>query len=261
MDFDQLDKLANTLDGQVYIEFIFHKLFDDPNAEFESDRHTTWTFPECWLARYWLNYMVHGYTLKDSTVLDLGANLNFYAAWCLLSGARQVHTVEGDSFRHQLGVEYINLRNLQDRCTSQLATINEFMATHAGQHYDVVFLQDVLYYLNNPVEVLSFIKNQIKPRWFFLEVSVCNDTTPHGHCELWYPGTQSENIQAVSDQGRPPLAMMPSRMALRNMIEFVGWKIVSYYDYQDFIGHGESPPRRQGLKDYYLLENDFSQEN
>lgn len=256
MDFDQLDQLANTLDDHGYVEYIFHKLFTDPTAEFQGlDHHTAWKYPECWHARYWLNYIQHGYTLKDARVLDLGANLNFYSAWCLLNGARSSHAVEGDPTRYQLGKEYIGLRNLQNQCTTQLATVNEFMQSYNGEKYDVVFLQDVLYYLNNHTEVLSFIKDTIKPKYFFLESTVVNDVTTNGHLEVWYPGVDTKNIQSVIENGKHPLGMFPSRLALRNMIDHDNWKIISYYDYQDFVGHGESPPRKAGLKDYYLLEN------
>lgn len=256
MDWNQLAKLTTTLDDHGYIEYIFHRLFNDPTAEFQGlSGHTAWRYPECWLARYWLNYVVHGYTLKDASVLDLGANLNFYSAWCLLNGADRAHAVEGDAVRFQLGQEYIALRGLQDRCTTQLATVNKFMQSYQREHYNVVFLQDVLYYLNNHVEVLSFIKDVIKPKYFFLEVSVVADTTENGHSEIWYPSVDTKNIQSVVENGKNPLSMMPSRLALRNMIDYTGWQVVSYYDYQDFIGHGESPPRKSGLKDYYLLEN------
>ena len=257
MDFDQLTKLANTLDDHGYVEYIFHKLFNDPTATFQGlEHHTAWKYPECWHARYWLNYIQHGYTLKDASVLDLGANLNFYSAWCLLNGARSAHAVEGDTTRHQLGKEYIGLRNLQDRCTTQLATVNEFMQSYNGEKYDVVFLQDVLYYLNNHTEMLSFIKDTIKPKYFFLESTVVNDITENGHLEVWFPGVDTKNIQSVIENGKHPLGMFPSRLALRNMIDHNNWKIISYYNYQDFVGHGESPPRKAGLKDYYLLEND-----
>jgi hypothetical protein len=256
MDFDQLSALANTLDDHGYIEYIFHRLFNDPSAEFQGlSAHTAWRYPECWLARYWLNYVVHGYTLKNASVLDLGANLNFYSVWCLLNGASCAHAVEGDAVRSKLGQEYITLRNLQDRCTTQLATVNEFMQLYKGERYDVVFLQDVLYYLNNHIEVLLFIKDVIKPKFFFLEVSVVADITENGHSEVWYPGVDTKNIQSVLENGKNPLAMMPSRIALRNMIDYTGWKIINYYDYKDFVGHGESPPRKSGMKDYYLLES------
>jgi len=51
------------------------------------------------------------------------------------------------------------------------------------------------------------------------------------------------------------MAMTPSRNALNALIAAANWEIVFYYDYHDFIGHGESPPRKQGKKNFYVLKN------
>lgn len=256
MDFNQLTLLASTLTDHEYVGYIFHKLFDNPNAKFQKvDHYDAWKYPKCWLARYWLNYVYHGYTLKDASILDLGANLNFYSAWCLANGARSVHAVEGDPTRYQLGKEYISLRNLENSCTTQLSTINQFIKSYNGEKYDVVFLQDVLYYLNNHVEILSFIKNVIKPKYFFLESTVVDDESDDGHLKIWYPSVDTKNMQSVTENNKKPLGMIPSRLALRRMIEHTDWNVISYYDYKDFVGHGESLPRKAGMKDYYLLEN------
>jgi hypothetical protein len=75
-----------------------------------------------------------------------------------------------------------------------------------------------------------------------------------GHFAVWYPETDTRRIQSFGTTSHN-LALKPSRQALYNVIKNQGWNIISYYDYQDFQGHGESPPRRQGLKDFYLLEN------
>jgi hypothetical protein len=49
--------------------------------------------------------------------------------------------------------------------------------------------------------------------------------------------------------------LMPSRNAIDFFVKDQGWKVKKYYDYQSFIGRGESPPRKAGRKSFYLLEN------
>lgn len=86
-----------------------------------------------------------------------------------------------------------------------------------------------------------------------LQSTVVEDITSQRHFEVWYPETDTKKIQSFGNSSHN-LALKPSRQALFNVIKNQGWNILSYYDYKDFQGHGESPPRRQGLKDFYLLE-------
>ena len=254
MDFDALDDLQNTMQDNLYLEYVFHKLFDNPTWTWEQARQhqPVWHFPECWRARYWLYYSQHQQYLQGARILDLGSNMNFYGTWALLHGAAAVTGIEPDKTRYDLGCEYAALRGVSDHLVTHNISIDTYRA-QCSEHYDVVFLLDVLYYLVNGIDVLTWIRDTVKPRYVFLESTVVEDFAAQGHFEVWYPETDTKKLQSFGNTSHN-LALKPSRQALFNVINNQGWKILSYYDYQDFRGHGESPPRRQGLKDFYLLE-------
>lgn len=260
MDFAELDRIRSQLNDNYYAEYLFHKLFDNPDAQWDESRRDQagWQYPECWLARYYLYYMLHRDYLQDATVLDLGSNLNFYSVWAILNGARHVDAVEPDVVRFNLGKELIDIRHMSHQVTCIQDSIDGFFDSYQGQSYDVVFLLDVFYYLTNGLEVLKFIKEKIRPRYLVIESTVIDDYREQGHFELWYSSTDTKVIQSfksISDQEDARFSLRPSRNALNNIIHNLGWKISSYYTYQDFIGHGESPPRKTGHKNFYMLES------
>lgn len=253
MDFNALHQLKSQLQDSGYVEFIWHKLFDNPEAKFETlDNYTAWNYPECWLARYWLNYIKHGHLIKDKKILEIGSNMNFYSVWAILNGANSVHCIEPVKKRYELGQEYVNLRSKTDSIFTQNQSIEDFIKTYSGEKYDIVYFQDVLYYLHNPLEVLHFIENILKPKLLFLETTVATSDNDQGYFDLWQPKTSVEKMQSWKKD--IPFGLEPSRIALKKIINNSNWKILTYYDYKDFIGHGESPPRKEGRKDYYVLE-------
>ena len=256
MDFNKLAELKSTLNDSQYIEYIFHKLFDNPGAEFTPDSHTVWSYPKCWLARYYCYYVLHQNLLKDAKILDLGSNLNFWSVWAILNGASHADCVEPDTTRKSLGDEYIKLRNLSGIVTNTKMSLNEYMQQYNNEPYDVVFFLDVMYYLNNGIDVLAFIKQKVKPKFLFFESSVIDDYCDDGHFEFWKASTNTKNIQSFTNTGEEYTSgLMPSRNALNSVLKYHGWEVLFYYDYHDFIGHGESPPRTAGKKNFYVLKN------
>jgi 2-polyprenyl-3-methyl-5-hydroxy-6-metoxy-1,4-benzoquinol methylase len=259
MDFAALDDLQNTMQDNLYLEYVFHKLFDDPAWTWKQAKQyaPVWTFSECWRARYWLYYHQHREYLQGARILDLASNMNFYGVWALLNGASNVVAVESDETRSKLGQEYVTIRGLQNQLQTHTANIDDYLNQSRHQPFDIVFFMDVMYYLTNGIETLAAIKDRIRPKYVFFESSVVDDHTEHGHYEVWYPSTDTKKIQSFSHSNNEAsrLALKPSRKALYNTIISQGWRIISYYDYKDFVGHGESPPRRSGHKDFYLLEN------
>jgi 2-polyprenyl-3-methyl-5-hydroxy-6-metoxy-1,4-benzoquinol methylase len=257
MDFEKLQNLKHTLGGQNYIEYIYHRFFDNPLAVFDPKSNATWQYPECWLARYHCYYELHKHILNNAKILDLGANLNHYSAWALLNGARHIDCVEPDTTRFNLGQEYLQLRDLDKKSTTSNLSIDQYISQYQGEKYDIVFLLDVLYYLTNAVNIVEFIAKTIKPKFLFLESTVVDDYDIKGHFEVWHPSTNSRRFQYYSSTPGPTdrMAMTPSRNALNALIAAANWEIVFYYDYHDFIGHGESPPRKQGKKNFYVLKN------
>ena len=172
MNFEKISELKEILNDHEYVEFIFHKFYDNPLAVFEPGKHMTWQYPECWMVRYYLYYILHGDLLKDMTVLDLGANFNFYSTWAVLHGAKAAICVEPDLTRYNLGKEYVALRNLDLTIKTLNMSIDEYIEQYQGDSIDVVFFLDVLYYLENAEQVLEFIKQNIKPKYLFLETTV-----------------------------------------------------------------------------------------
>ena len=254
MDFAALDDLKDEMTDSGYVEFIWHKVYGDKDAVFESlDNHKSWHFPECWRARYWLNYVKHGSLFQDANVLEIGSLFNFYSVWSVMAGAKSVHAIEPHKDRYELAKEYVNIRDMASQIKSENASIESFMHNYDGQKYDMVFFQDVMYYLHNPLEVMHFISKTLKPKYLFLETSVVDDFAEDGHFVLHKPNETAMDEFQVWDK-EIMSSLTPSRNALRNLINTYDWKIITYYNYKDFIGHGESPPRKDGRKDYYVLE-------
>lgn len=258
MNFDAIDSLRHQLKDSYYAEYVFHKLFDNSDYTWNQSLKDpkVWTYPDCWLARYYLYYILHDYCFSNATVLDLGSNLNFYSIWAITNGATKSMCVEPDTTRFNLGKELVNIRQLDSKIDCNNISLNDFCADYRGEKYDTVLLLDVFYYLTNGIDILNFIKTQLKPKYLLFESTVINDYSDNGHFELWYPSTDTVKFQSYTNTALPTdnnLALKPSRNALNNIITSMGWKIVNYYTYFDFIGVGESPPRKTGNKNFYVL--------
>ena len=254
MNFARFANIKKSIDSdKANIEYIMHKLFSNPDCQYaEYDKETcVWDYPECWLARYFLYYELHRQIITNSTILDIGANLNLYSRWAITNGARTVDGFEPNAARFALGQEYLKITQMNSNIVITNESIDSFFNNYSGKKYDVVFFLDVFYYLTNGVDVLTFIKEKIKPKFLFFESTVINDTNNNGHFDLWYPAADPKAMQSYKDT----IGLVPSRNALKNIINHMGWKVVTYYDYKDFVGRGESLPRNTGNKDFYLLEN------
>lgn len=255
MDFAALDDLKEKMTDSPYVEFIWHKVFGDRNAVFKNiENHRTWNFPECWRSRYWLNYIKHKDLLKDANILEIGSLFHFYSVWSIMAGAKSVHGLEPHKERHEISKEYVKIRQMTDQIKSENTSIEKFIKNYDGQKYDVVFFQAVMYYLHNPIEVLHFITHTIRPKYLFLETSVAEDVGDNGHFVLHKDNSTATEEFQVWENIEINLSLTPSRNALRKMINTYDWKIITYYNYKDFIGHGEDPPRKAGRIDYYVLE-------
>jgi 2-polyprenyl-3-methyl-5-hydroxy-6-metoxy-1,4-benzoquinol methylase len=258
VDFNTLEKIQPTLDSGT-IEYIYHKFFNNPEYTYSQSLKDpkVWKFPECWLTRYWCYYVINQQVLQNARVLDIGANFNFYGVWALDAGASSVHGIEPDVSRFALGKEYVDIKNYKSQYQLDNWSVNQFMDNYKGEQYDVVFLLDMIYFLTNGIELLQFIKDKVKPKFVFLESTIVQDhsNTSFGHFKLFNATTQSNQFSAFDPDHNTKLSLMPSKNALRNIIELQGWKIICYYDYLDFIGHGESLPRKDGRTNFYVLEN------
>lgn len=258
MNFDKIDDLRHGLDDSHYAEYVFHKLFDNADYTWTQSLKDpkSWTYPDCWLARYYLYYVLHNYCFDNTAVLDLGSNLNFYSIWAVINGAKSSMCVEPDTTRHNLGKELVDIRQLNNKIDCKNMSLNDFCASYRGEKYDTVLLLDVFYYLSNGIDILNFIKNHVKPQYLLFESTVVEDYSDNGHYELWHPSTDTAKFQSYSNAVHPVehnLALRPSRNALNKTITSLGWKIINYYTYSDFVGYGESPPRKAGCKNFYVL--------
>ena len=256
MDFAALSNLEKEMPHSGYVEYIFYKSKDNKNAIFEKlENYDKWQYPECWKARYWLNYIKHGNLLKNKNILEIGSNFNFQSVCSINAGAKSVHGLEPHVERFDLGNEYVSLKKLSDQITNSNISFEEYMENYDGKKYDVIFFQDVLYYLQNPLKVMRFIKKYLKPKILFLESTVVDDINENGHFQLITENLLDTIESQIWANDEGTLSLCPSRNVLRNIINSHGWKILTYYNYKDFIGHGESAPRKNGKKDYYILEN------
>lgn len=259
MDFKALDDLKHKLDDSEYVEYIFHRLFDNPDVEFVPGKHTSWAYPECWLARYWLYFVKNKHLIENANVLDIGSNLSFYSVWAALNGAKYVFSVEPETVRHRLAMDYVYLRGVNRQVLCCNASADEILDNYHILNridYDVVFFMDVFYYLTNGLDVLQKIKDRVNPKYVFFESSVVEDHCNNGHFEFWAADIDPKKMQSYYQGNRAPnIALMPSRNILHSIIKQQGWKIEFYYDYHDFVGHGESPPRRDGQKCFFVLKN------
>ncbi len=275
INFDELNKL--NMPFLPEINYIFHKFFDKPNLQF-SDYDTStasWEFPECYKLRYYLYYILCKNIIKDATILDLGSNLSFFSVWAAQIGAKEITSIEPNIRRSKLGKELVSICNLTDKITSHTMSINECLRSSADStlttvdnefitvdrhiprkninldRVNVVFMLDVLYYLENGIDVIRHVKEVIRPKYLFLESTVKDDIFENGHFEVWKPKQTDESMMSYTSV----TGLVPSRNAINFFVKDQGWKVKKYYDYQSFIGRGESPPRKSGHKSFYLLEN------
>lgn len=249
---------GETMHDAPYVEYIWHKLLTDPGASFQdSQQHRSWTFPDCWKLRHYLYFFLHGHLLRGKNILDIGSGLNFYSGWALLNGANSCTCVEPDKIRFELGKEYLKIRKLDHNTKLFNLTADQYMVLRNTEKFDVVLLLEVFYYLTNGAELLTQIKQKIKPRYLFLESTVVDDTGPQGHNQVHLASTDSRLEESYSrpDNVAHVEALMPSRNMIRSLINEIGYEIVFYYDYHDFIGMGEDPPRREGKKVFYVLRD------
>ena len=260
LDFDALEKIRPGIDNNS-IEYIYHKFFDNPGYTYEQSLKDpkSWQVPDCWLARYYCYYVVNKDLFLGSSVLDLGANFNFYGTWALDNGATSVHGIEPDPRRFALGNEYVNIKGYNNAYRLDSWTVDQFMQNYRGEKYDVVLLLDMIYFLTNGIELLDFLKNTVKPKYVFLESNIDfdSDSESLGHFKLIDASTDTKHFSAYSSDpdATTKMALLPSKNALRNVVLSQGWDITCYYDYLDFLGRGESPPRKEGRTNFYVLRN------
>lgn len=253
LDYKKIDSLKTTLNDNHYVEYIWHRFFEDKTIAFDEWSPAGWTYPEDWLSRYHLYFEQYKHLINSASILDIGAGLNFYGTWASLNGCDYVDYIEPDKYKFKYGKEYIKVREQEDYMTGWCMDINTFME-HTSKHhtYDVVFLLDVLYYTNNHMEIFMFLKHQIKAKYVFFECTVLDDIDelPNGHSDIWFPDT---NPAAMQGYPGTVLAMRPTRKALFNIIGTAGFNIDAMYDYKDYKGSGESPPRGSGQKVFMVL--------
>jgi SAM-dependent methyltransferase len=198
---------------------------------------------------------LHKHFLTNQTVFEIGTNLNFYAVWSILNGAQLVDGIEPSTKRYYLAKEYAKIR-APGKISTQNVSIDEYMHSHCDKQYDVVMFLDVFYYLQNGVEVLKFIRDRLKPKYLFFETTVVDDYCEPGHMQVEYSTTDPLAFKSfTTSDASQTLGFIPSRNALKNIFADQGWEIVTYYNYADFVGRGESGPRRRGQKDFYVLKN------
>lgn len=262
MNFNEFNNIRKEiLNDQADIEFLMNKLFDNPNSDYSTYDKTTciWNYPECWLARYYLYFKLYKNIISDATILDIGANLNIFANWAIQNGAKKVDGIEPEITRFKLAQEYTKIKQIEHCVSISNQSMDEFVASYTNKKYDVVLFLDVIYYLTNGIDILNFIKQQIKPKYLFLESRVVEDIDKFktGCFKLWQPSADPKIISSYSKDNNKVanLGLIPSRNALRHAILHSGWEIQGYYDYKDFIGRGESVPRKNGCTDFYLLKN------
>ena len=240
MNFDEVARVRSELkDDLPYLQFVLHKK-NNPNYTWKQaqldhklQRHpmnSIWPYPEEWVASYWLYYDLNGEYFKDAEVLDIGSSFGLYSAWTVENGARHIDCVEPDLTSYQLCIAMADAKKLSDRISCYHDSVESFMPKYTGKSYDLVFLGDVFGYFEDGIGVFKWIKNTVGARYIVLETNVVDTDEPYT------PGN------------------IPSRKAMRDLIDSQGWKILSYYDYRDFVGRGIGAGAVAGLKEFYVLE-------
>ena len=74
-----LEKLKIKLNDSKYLEYIWHKFLDNPNATWSEDilkKNKNWSYPDCWLTRYYTYYDNCKNFIENKKILDIGSCLN-----------------------------------------------------------------------------------------------------------------------------------------------------------------------------------------
>lgn len=241
MNFDEVARVRTMLDDNHFFHYVLHKsshpnyTWHQAQQDYNSNQlpmstDNIYPYPEEWLASYWMYYMLNGKYLQNARILDIGPGYNLYSIWSILNGASHVDCVEPDVLTFALGKELVQIRNLEDRITCYNESAESFKERYAGQLYDVVFLADVFGYLSDGPGLLEWLHRVVKARYIFLETNVIDTEEPYT------PGK------------------IPNRQVMQQIIKNQHWNPIFYYDYHDFVGHGEGDGAVAGLKEFYVLE-------
>ena len=258
--------INNNIDN-VYFEYIWHRYIDNQDIEYKDWKPSGLTFDSHWLVKYYLNFIHCKDLLKDYNVLDLGCGIPFYAKWFLNSGAKSYDGIDLDFNRIIIGDQLLELQNLKDKANIISDDIESYVykpqfvdsrpwIPQYLKLYDIVYLIESLYYIHNQHDLLTTIKQNIKPKNLIIESVVVDDILEHpeGIIRVKYSSEDSKDYDGVKSD-LPRLKMHSSRKAYEKLFESTGWKIKEYYDFKNYKGPDfPSENIANGRKMFYVLE-------
>ena len=228
-----LEKLKIKLNDSKYLEYIWHKFLDNPNATWSEDilkKNKNWSYPDCWLTRYYTYYDNCKNFIENKKILDIGSCFSFYSAWAILNGASHVDCIEPSKLKSELAKEYIKIRKLDTQITIKNLDIEYYFNNETVKNYDTVFYLDVFEYMVNPVLSLELIKTKINPKYIFFESGVADDLSHNnsGYLNIWTPSVDEKKLDStinIKNFTTKRLAFKPTRKALSTMFEYLNFEL------------------------------------
>lgn len=257
VDWNNVLQCNNFLNNGVenaYFEYVWHKYYDNPELKFEDWPGGNWQFDQHWLIKYYLNFVVARDLYVNSTVLDLGCGISFYAKWVIDCGAKLYHGVEPDNTRYNFNLELSKLRGIANQTRFICDSAETFLQNK--NNYDLVLLPESLYYMHNQHEILNSINTKISPRWLIVESVVANESSnhPQGIFTVDYSSDNPKDYDSYYSGEHPRLKIQASRQAYAKLFKSTGWNIHSYYDFKNYQGKDfPTLSIKEGRKMFYVL--------
>jgi SAM-dependent methyltransferase len=257
VDWNEVLQCNKTLNNEIenkYFEYTWHKYYDNPGLSYSNWPGGSHEFDDHWLIKYYLNFVFCGNVFKDSTVLDLGCGICFYAKWAIDCGARLYHGVEPDSTRWQYSQDLCDLRNISDKTLFSCVDAESYLGA-TNQNYDVVMLSESLCYMHNQHKILSQIKSKVNPKYLIVESVVAHDVEQHpdGLFSVSMSPVDTKSYEGYKSNFTA-LKIQASRKAYEKLFESTGWKIKHFYDFSNYQGrHFPTQSIKEYRKMFYVL--------
>jgi hypothetical protein len=256
---DTLDQLDRQQKDIGLVSYIFHKLFDNPNANADLiDAPSDWRRDPVWLAKYHLYFEKHKHILQGANVLDIGSNLAFEMVEAIELGAKSAFGIEPCKERQALSKEYVERKGFAQKVQSNTWSIDQLFEnyTDINVNFDVVTFIDTIYYISDPVTVLYKIQKVINPKYVFFSTRYIPDYGPRGHFELRTVGTDPLQFEGYAEYPGQveKWRVFPSKNAIENIIKSMkNCKVLAKYDWKDF-DLMDNIKQSNKEKIFYLLE-------
>ncbi|MFI4910820.1 MAG: DUF1698 domain-containing protein [Sedimentisphaeraceae bacterium JB056] len=157
---------------------------------------------------------IYGGSLENKNILDCACNCGFWSLQALANGAKSVTSFDASEKNIEQADFLKEITNTQN-VTYQKLDVADISKNKLGK-FDITFFLGILYHLNNPVEILSKLKEVTKDT-LIVDTNVCIDSK--NVLELRIDDVHKQNHSNN-------ICYYPSPSAVFKMLEIAGFRDV-----------------------------------